>query len=216
VAFVAFDVLSFDGESTDKLPLFERRELLVQVVDQGSSIAPITVVSDPTRAGDWLRTSQRGVEGVMAKTLSEPYLSGRRLWVKVKRRHTAEVVVGGCRHGNRLLLGTYGVDGYFSHVGETLPLKPTELSQVQGHLVPYRLRVWTGRPPGLGRWNGNHYDDWIDCQPTVVVEVTYTQLEGGRFRYPVRFLRLRLDRDPKSCGSIDSQGIEKSNVASVS
>ena len=61
-------------------------------------------------------------------------------------------------------------------------------------------RAFTGRPPGLGRWEGDRYDDWVECEPSVVVEVSYTQLEGSRLRHAVRLMRVRPDKDATLCG----------------
>jgi ATP-dependent DNA ligase len=42
--------------------------------------------------------------------------------------------------------------------------------------------------------------DWVPLAPERVVEVTYDQLDGLRFRHPARVARWRPDRDPRSCG----------------
>ena len=40
---------------------------------------------------------------------------------------------------------------------------------------------------------------WTPLRCERVVEVTFGQLEAGRFRHGVRFVRWRPDRDPSSC-----------------
>jgi len=66
---------------------------------------------------------------------------------------------------------------------------------------------WTYEPKldGIGHWEGDRYQDWLDCEPRLVVEVSYRQLEGTGFRHPVRLLRLRPDRDARDWRSISSE-----------
>jgi hypothetical protein len=73
---------------------------------------------------------------------------------------------------------------------------------VAGALHPVAIgTTFTGRPPGLGRWEGNRYDGWTEVVPYLVVEVSYTLVDvgGQRFRHPVRLLRFRPDRDAETC-----------------
>lgn len=157
-------------------------------------------VSDPDDAmAAWLHTSTLGIEGIVAKRGAGPYLSGKRCWVKVKRRQTLDAVVGGCRAGNRLLLGLYDDNGLLHHVGETVPLRGSEARTVMAYLRSGPRSVWTGRPPGVGQWEQDRYEEWIDCRPQLVVEVSYSQTDHHRFRHPVRLVRLRQDREPESC-----------------
>jgi ATP-dependent DNA ligase len=135
----------------------------------------------------------------VAKRIDSTYRSGRRGWIKVKRWRSADVVVGGLR-GDRFLLGLYD-GGVLHHVGETTVLAPGLISAIIAMTTwDNEVRAFTGRPPGVGRWQGDRYDEWIECDPSVVVEVSYTQLEGARFRHPVRLLRLRHDKDVTACG----------------
>ena len=41
--------------------------------------------------------------------------------------------------------------------------------------------------------------DWTPVEAGVVVEVSYDQLEGDRFRHATRFHRWRPDKDPLQC-----------------
>jgi ATP-dependent DNA ligase len=41
--------------------------------------------------------------------------------------------------------------------------------------------------------------DWTPVAPVLVAEVTYDQVDDGRFRHPSRFVRWRPDRDPRTC-----------------
>ena len=52
---------------------------------------------------------------------------------------------------------------------------------------------------GLGRWNANKDLSFVPIRVERVVEVTFGQLESGRFRHGVQFVRWRPDRTPESC-----------------
>jgi ATP-dependent DNA ligase len=55
-------------------------------------------------------------------------------------------------------------------------------------------------PPSAGsRWNAGKDLSFVPIQMGLVAEVTFGQLEGGRFRHGVGFVRWRLDRSPESC-----------------
>jgi ATP-dependent DNA ligase len=54
-------------------------------------------------------------------------------------------------------------------------------------------------PGGFSRWNVDKDLSFVPVRVERVVEVTFGQLEGGRFRHGVKFQRWRPDRDPGSC-----------------
>ncbi|MAT04204.1 MAG: ATP-dependent DNA ligase [Acidimicrobiaceae bacterium] len=54
-------------------------------------------------------------------------------------------------------------------------------------------------PGGFSRWNVNKDLSFVPVRVERVVEVTFGQLENGRFRHGVKFQRWRPDREPPSC-----------------
>jgi len=55
-------------------------------------------------------------------------------------------------------------------------------------------------PPSAGsRWNAGKDLSFVPIRMGLVAEVTFGQLEGGRFRHGVGFVRWRPDRSPESC-----------------
>src|SRR5690606_18605639 len=54
-------------------------------------------------------------------------------------------------------------------------------------------------PGATSRWNAGKDLSWVPVRPERVVEVTFGQLENGRFRHGVSFVRWRPDREPQSC-----------------
>jgi bifunctional non-homologous end joining protein LigD len=116
VAYLIFDVLHLDGQSTRHLPWLERRIVLDRLDLSGPSWQ--TPAAHLGGGADLLAASKAGgLEGVVAKRTSSPYLPGRRTkdWLKIKNTCRQEVVIGGWLPGagNRtgrigaLLIGYY-------------------------------------------------------------------------------------------------------------
>ena len=90
-----FDVLHLDGADLIDLPDAERRAALAGVVPAGM-LMPRLVTADAEEADAFFRDAvARGHEGVVVKSLATPYAAGRRGagWIKVKPRHTLDLVV---------------------------------------------------------------------------------------------------------------------------
>ena len=54
-------------------------------------------------------------------------------------------------------------------------------------------------PGGGSRWNAGKDLSWVPLRAERVAEVTFGQLQNGRFRHGVGFIRWRDDRSPESC-----------------
>jgi ATP-dependent DNA ligase len=180
--------------------------------------------TDPAVAADWFeRFEGAGLDGVVAKRLDEPYQPDKRALIKVKHERTAECVVAGYRiHKDgqgvgSLLLGLYDDDDRLQHVGVAASftvafrrqlleeLEPLTHDAVEGH--PWReWAEWQAnegvvdrRPGATSRWNAGKDLSWVPIRAERVAEVTFGQLENGRFRHGVSFVRWRPDREPVSC-----------------
>ena len=55
------------------------------------------------------------------------------------------------------------------------------------------------RPGEPSRWSGDKDLTFVAVPPVLVVEVSYDQLTGDRFRHGTRFERWRPDKDPRDC-----------------
>jgi ATP-dependent DNA ligase len=55
------------------------------------------------------------------------------------------------------------------------------------------------RPGGESRWSAGKDLSWTPVNPEIVVQVTYDQLQGDRFRHATRFERWRPDKEPADC-----------------
>jgi ATP-dependent DNA ligase len=144
----------------------------------------------------------------VAKRLDLPYQSGERTGMqKVKRRRSADCVVGGFRYasGSRvvgsLLLGLYDAEGLLHHVGFTSGFPAATRQALLTRLKPLIAPPgFTGRAPGgPSRWSTERSAEWEPLEPTLVVEVSYDHFTGDRFRHATRFLRWRPDKAPRQC-----------------
>lgn len=204
-----FDCLAIGNRSLIEAPFEERRRALERFHDREANevlqLSPAT--RDAKQASAWLERSGGALDGIIAKRLNEPYRSGERAMLKVKMHRTADCVVGGFRRsadgGNvvSLLLGLYDDSGLLNHVGFTSALggqdKAALTSRLEALIEP---PGFTGRAPGgPSRWSQGRETAWYPLRPEIVVEVTYDQVTGERFRHGTGFMRWRPDKAPQQC-----------------
>jgi len=85
IAFVAFDVLSLEGENVMQRPYWQRRELLESLNIAGSHWCTAPSFEDGQAL--WRVVERDELEGLVAKPLRSTYKPGdRRAWLKVKNR----------------------------------------------------------------------------------------------------------------------------------
>ncbi len=222
---VAFDLLELDGRDLHALTTDERRaelEGLIARLDAelapdspgGLHPGPALILTPQTADVDTARRWYEdvdgiGQDGIVAKRAEQQYRDGERVMVKVKHHRTADCVVGGYRlkrNGDgvgSLLLGVYDEEGNLHYVGHTSAFKAKERRELREVLAPLVGGSSFGdaarSPGGLSRWSGGRDTEWVSLEPTLVCEVRYERLQGGRFRHSASVLRWRPDRDPKSC-----------------
>jgi ATP-dependent DNA ligase len=154
-----------------------------------------------------LERAGSALDGVVAKRIDEPYRSGERAMLKVKRLRTADCVVGGFRFGEgtrqvgSLLLGLYNSEGKLDHVGFTSGFAELDRAKLTERLVALRKAPgFTGRAPGgPSRWSTERSGEWEPLTPKLVAEVRYDHTSGDRFRHGTKFLRWRPDKKPRDC-----------------
>ncbi|MFZ0157392.1 MAG: ATP-dependent DNA ligase [Kineosporiaceae bacterium] len=227
-SFVAFDLLALGDRSLMDVDLGERRTVLVEALaGAGAPIHVTPATGDMALARQWFETFEgAGLDGVVAKPLTGPYLPDKRVMFKVKHERTADCVVAGFRWHKSgpivgsLLLGLYDESGALQHVGVSASFPMARRAALVEELAPYRIAIgeagaaghpwaaWAdaqahteGRLPGaVSRWSTGKDLSWEPLRPEVVVEVAYDHMEGTRFRHTAQFRRWRPDRDPASCG----------------
>src|SRR5690349_8542590 len=190
VKLLVFDLLHLDGESLMPRPYDDRRAALLKLELKGRAWdTPKAVQGDGSTILEASR--EQGLEGIMAKQRSAPYLPGRRVttWLKVKNiRRTSAVVVGwrpgeGNREGRlgSLLLGVHGDQG-FEYAGQVgTGFTAATLTQLEDALKPLTVPESPLDQP-VPRAQVRDAT-WV--QPTLVAEVDYTEwTRDGRMRHP--------------------------------
>ncbi|MFP4072463.1 MAG: ATP-dependent DNA ligase [Actinomycetota bacterium] len=208
---VAFDLLAVGGEDLRDTPFSERRERLVDLFSSLQypwHLTPQTDDEDTARA--WFDEFEpAGCDGIIAKKPDLSYQHGKRAMIKIKHRRTIDVVVGGFREhkdGGKigsLLLGLYNDDGDFHFIGHCSGFPNTDRVEIYERFKELEADESfdaAARAPGAeSRWSAGKDSSWTPVQPGVVVEVSYDQLEGDRFRHASRFHRWRPDKDAAAC-----------------
>ena len=201
VVYEVFDVLYLDGEDLTRQPLRERRRRLE------AALQPMGAVRlSEGFPGDGIKlfnaAREQGLEGIVAKRLDAPYVSGRSAaWVKIKAFRSMDCVIGGWTEGSggrsntlgALLVGVYR-DGKLTPVGHvgsgfddrTLRDLLATLKEHQSPESPFAVQPKVNQP---ATW----------CFPDLVCEVRYAEItRDGTLRHPV-YLGLRQDVEPLEC-----------------
>jgi ATP-dependent DNA ligase len=203
-----FDCLSLGDRDLIEAPLVERRAALEQFAaaeDEAMLLSPAT--RDPRQAKAWLASSGGALDGVIAKPLHGPYRAGERAMLKVKQRRSADCVVGGFRRAkNRpevasLLLGLYDAGDKLNYVGFTSAFTNEDKVALTAKLEKRIAEPgFTGKAPGgPSRWNNGEQTEWYPLRNELIVEVSFDQVTGGRFRHGTKLLRWRPDKAPHQC-----------------
>jgi len=219
--FLLFDILVDErGHSLVQQPLARRRLELERFSARYASGNDTLVLSPATPeisvARRWLESMQGQLDGLVAKRLDLPYLSGERAMQKIKKLRTADCVVGGFRYlANQklvgsLLLGLYDRKGLLQHVGFTSSIEESSRPGLTRKLKAFiEPPGFTGRAPGgPSRWSSKKSAEWQPLRPELVVEVSYDHFTGHRFRHGTKLLRWRPDKAPRQCllEQVDREG----------
>jgi len=197
-----FDALHLEGRDLIDAPAAERFAGLAGAVP-GESLVPRLVTTYPDAVHRFFAEMlARGHEGVVVKDLAAPYDAGRRgsAWVKVKPRHTLDLVVlavewgSGRREGwlSNIHLGARDGDG-FVMLGKTFKGMTDEMLAWQ---TARFLELATGRHGYV-----------VEVRPEQVVEIAFDGVQRSS-RYPggmaLRFARVLRYRDDKTADEADT------------
>ncbi|WP_110205565.1 ATP-dependent DNA ligase [Nocardioides daejeonensis] len=199
----AFDLLAHDGEVLLDEPLARRRAALEGLLPAEERVRSLTTddASEAQRFFD--EVVGAGLEGVVVKDPAAPYAAGRRgaAWVKVKPRHTFDLVVvavewgSGRRRGllSNIHLAARGEGGDLVMVGKTFKGMTDEM-----------LAWQTERFLALETHREGHVV-WV--RPEQVVEIAIDGVQRST-RYPgglaLRFARVIRYRDDKRPDEADT------------
>ena len=200
VTFMVFDLLRLFGQDLTSQPLTARRELLERLDLDGRHWQVPPVYTDGVEL--YRATLEQGLEGVVSKRASSPYLPGRRSaeWVKLPHRTTVSAVVGGWRpektnDAGRLgavLLGLPTAEGwrYAGRMGSGIA--GAAQRQLTELLEPLRVPTspFCHPVPAIDARGAV----WV--RPEVVVEARVLEMtRDGRLRQPA-YLGVRTDLSP--------------------
>jgi ATP-dependent DNA ligase len=198
------------GKSLLARPLSDRRVALESLFKRFGRVKRLRL-SDYTRSAEtaarWLQKSGGALDGVVGKRTDDVYRSGERAMIKIKKRRTADCVVGGFRYGTgsrevgSLLLGLYNSEGQLDHVGFTSGIPKADRPALTRKLTPLiQPPGFTGKAPGApSRWSTGRSSEWEPLKPSLVVEVEFDQVTSDRFRHGTTLVRWRPDKKPKQC-----------------
>jgi bifunctional non-homologous end joining protein LigD len=204
VSLVAFDLLWLDGRNLTELPLEERRELLLGVVEEDERLQLIThVEGEGTELAKAAKSHK--LEGVVAKRNGSRYFPGRRSpdWRKIKLTNTQDCVILGWTRGQGGRAGTFGAllvgayDGgklrWIGQVGTGFTDKM--LAHLMEQLKPLVTKEPASDDPELRAIKGATF-----VRPELVCEVEYLEITKStkKMRAP-SFKGLRTDKAPEDC-----------------
>ena len=170
------------------------------------------MTSDFAEAERWFSEYEgAGCDGIICKLDDGAYVEDKRVWIKWKHRRDCDCVVGGYRvhkDGDKIgsiLLGLFNDEGNFHFMGHCSGFSDHDRVELLRQFEQIRSDESFGgddgvRVPGAqSRWSTGKELDWIPVTPGVVVQISYDQLEGGRFRHATRFERWRPDKPADEC-----------------
>jgi DNA ligase 1 len=202
-----FDLLHVDGRDLLDAPLVERLEYMRQLLPETVTV-PRQLCTSPAEAAETFTDAvKKGYEGVVIKNLSAPYAAGRRdaAWVKVKPRHTFDLIVIAAEwgHGRR--------QGWLSNLHLAAP------DPASGELIMLG-KTFKGLTDELLTWQTARFLDLevrrtastVYVEPSTVVEIACDGLQVST-RYPggvalrfARVLRYRPDKSPADADTIET------------
>lgn len=204
VQFLAFDLLELGGRNLMRSPYTLRRERLESLGLSGPRLATPPYQTDDGEAV-LVASRQLGLEGVVAKRLTSPYVPGDRSshWVKVRNRNRQEFVVGGWTKGEgarsttvgSLLLGVYGSPlgaGKLHYVGRVgsglrdsdLAFLNEQLKTLAAASSPFHPFDPEGAKP-------------LFVKPKLVCEAEFSGLANHKVLRQAAFKGFRTDKPPK-------------------
>lgn len=216
LVYYVFDILWINGYNVMNLPLYERKEILKQILPEHDMIRFSDHVPEAGKEF-FAAAAKQGLEGIMAKHANSTYTPDvrTRQWLKIKTTQRQEVVIGGFtetrgsrKHFGALVLGVYdkGKLVYVGHTGSGFTEK--SLAEVYKKLKP----LVTTQSPFTQKPKTNMPSTWV--KPQLVGEVKFSEwTKDNILRQPI-FMGLREDKDARDVHkekavAVDPDAIEK-------
>ncbi|MEO5878144.1 MAG: ATP-dependent DNA ligase [Streptosporangiaceae bacterium] len=199
-----FDILHLDGADLLDAPGSARQEALVRAVPASLRTPRLVTASVEEARGFFADAVARGHEGVVVKSLDSPYTAGRRGagWIKVKPRHTLDLVVLAVEwgHGRRQgLLSNLHLGARDPETGGFVMLGKT-FKGLTDTLLAWQTERFQELRVGDDGWT-------VRVRPEQVVEIALDGIQRST-RYPagmaLRFARVLRYRDDKTAAEADT------------
>jgi DNA ligase-1 len=200
-----FDLLHLDGTDLLDVPADERFERLAELVPP-AGLVPRVRADDAAAAQEFFdRLVRDGHEGVVVKSPTAPYAAGRRGagWVKVKPRHTLDLVVLAVEWGSgrrKGWLSNIHLGARDPQTGGFVMLGKTFKGMTDAMLAWQTKRFTELATEGTSSWV-------VPLRPEQVVEVAFDGIQTSS-RYPggvaLRFARVLRYRDDKRAEEADT------------
>jgi ATP-dependent DNA ligase len=214
--YYLFDTMRMDGEDIYDYSYEERRQILENHVSENEviHIVPRIISTEEEVIERFFHEAKElGHEGLVAKSTSSPYASGRknRYWFKYKgKADTLDLVAVGFYKGKGKRSGSIGSlllavkeNGSFKTIGKVgTGFKRADIRTLKKLMEECSTEL---RPANVV--SAESPDTWLE--PRIVVEVSHEGItkskkysSGHSLRFP-RFVRVREDRDVGSVSSVE-------------
>ncbi|MCW2784308.1 MAG: ATP-dependent ligase [Marmoricola sp.] len=197
-----FDLLSHDGDAFLERPGTDRWERLDAVVPAAMRTARLTT-SDPEEAAAFFTAAvAAGQEGVIVKDPGAAYAAGRRgaAWVKVKPRHTLDLVVLAVEWGSGRRRGLLSNIHLGARTDEGFVMLGKTFKGMTDEMLAWQTERFTELSTGDDGWV-------VTVRPEQVVEIAFDGVQRST-RYPggvaLRFARVLRYRDDKTAAEADT------------
>lgn len=185
VYYGVFDITNWQGKDIRHYPLVERKRILYKYARETPHIKIIRGWEN----GLFLYevALKTGFEGVVAKKLDSPYISGyNENWLKIKKTDTKDAIIVGVTKKHSLVLAYNGV-----YVGKAGSFRGYPSGY--RHSLAEQLKKYAVNEPVVDLPLSVRKEIEFYTKPVLKAEVEFhTEFENGVFREPV-FVRLRND-----------------------
>lgn len=217
--YFAFDLLHYDGKDLTNLPLFQRKELLKDLLQSADGFISFStgIEGDANILESEVR--KRGLEGIVAKKKTSRYESGKRTgaWVKYKTEAGQEFVIGGYKPSDRngsldaILVGYYEGKKLIYAASVRAGFTPHSRREVESLLK----EIETAKCPfanlpeeGHGRWGeGLTEEDMEKCiwvKPKIVCRIDFVEWTDASHLRHAKFVGLLSDKNASDVVREDS------------
>jgi len=197
VTIKVFDILFLNGRELIKLPLFERRKYLLEVVPHEFLADGRNCANEVELIGFYEEALKAGLEGVLVKNLDSTYDVGRRTytWLKLKpERDTIDCTIVKALYGKGKRAGFYS--SFLLAVRDPREKKLYTIGRVS-NLPEKTMETLRGI---IDKTKISADEQGVFVKPSVVVEATYQEIQetdeytsGYSLRVP-KIVRFRQDK----------------------